>query len=87
MSENHISRTKIVEIRHLSNYETIFSTDPSEGHMLRLKICAFFALILAKKALFWAVSAGIPGLPIIAGAIIGWSIFILIFPIKSEVHF
>lgn len=48
--------------------------------MLRLKICAFFILFPAIKGLFWAVLAGIPGLPIMLGAIIGWALFITSVP-------
>ncbi len=48
--------------------------------MLRLKMCAFFVLIPAIKALFWAKTAQIPGIPIMLGAIIGWALFITSVP-------
>lgn len=47
---------------------------------MSVKIPLAFLLPLLLKALFWAVSAQIPGLPIILGSLCGWALFILSVP-------
>lgn len=47
---------------------------------MSVKIPLALLLPLLFKALFWAVSAQIPGLPIILGSLCGWAVFILFVP-------
>lgn len=50
---------------------------------MSVKIPLALILPLLLKALFWAVSAQIPGLPIIIGSLSGWALFILAVPAEK----